>query len=159
MSSIHGQDFTWPSQTLPDDIAHLPYQQSVQPSHEFFDASIEKLVSLMQGRPSFRFARRTQLAGVAILSGLILAFGGWRILWQNQKITSQNSFLGRDLCSIEDEWQKGISLLAMAPGALGFEVSPQICPPLILNMEKVEVDILNYLNFRACCLKELICRL
>ncbi|HBO44389.1 MAG TPA: hypothetical protein DD670_10745 [Planctomycetaceae bacterium] len=59
--------FAWPAQPLPEGLKRLPYYQGVEPSHSLFNASIDKLVLLLQGRPRPRTWRWIAgLGGVAI---------------------------------------------------------------------------------------------
>jgi len=62
---VIARDFQWPSAPLPEDIQELLHCQALTPSHDYFDASMDRLESLLAGR---RPRRRV----LSVLIGLIL---------------------------------------------------------------------------------------
>jgi len=62
--------FEWPpsSSQLPDDLAVLPTFHGIAPSHEYFDASLDKLTTLLAGLP-----RHSRTCSYVIAAVLILA--------------------------------------------------------------------------------------
>jgi TIR domain len=54
---VKTRDFTWPSNPLPDELKDLPNLQAIEPSHDYFDASIDRLAKLLCGAPTTWFRR------------------------------------------------------------------------------------------------------
>jgi exo-beta-1,3-glucanase (GH17 family) len=63
--------FQWPSQSLPEDLSSLPTYNGIAPSHEYFEASIDKLSTLLVGKPKLRATRRKV---VYVTIGIAVAF-------------------------------------------------------------------------------------
>ena len=66
-----GFDWPTPSAPLPADLAALPTYNGVSPSHEYFEASLDKLAQLLTGLP-----RRSRTWSYAIAAALVLAVAG-----------------------------------------------------------------------------------
>jgi hypothetical protein len=59
--------FDWPSQPLPKDIRRLPDYNALTPSHEYFEASMDRLMNMLVGHP-----RRRVLRPLLITTGVVL---------------------------------------------------------------------------------------
>lgn len=103
--------FSWPTQPLPEDLQRLPYYQAVEPSHNFFDASMDKLVTLLSAR-SNSISPRVRKVSIAICSLLLLFMLTWHLSRRTGQTPDQNEVLGRELCFQRDSWQQGATLLA-----------------------------------------------
>jgi len=80
-------DFSWPSDSLPDDLAELPLFHGVSASHQYFPASIDHLMFLLKTVPSNKSILkhfRSTLFGLAIV--VTLSFLSW-FFWQNHAST------------------------------------------------------------------------
>jgi hypothetical protein len=80
--------FTWPSHPLPEGLKELPYYQGVEPSHNLFGASMDKLVSLLQGRRSL-FSRKYRPAFVVALAFTAI-LAAWFFGQQHGKSPEEN---------------------------------------------------------------------
>jgi hypothetical protein len=73
--------FKWPAERLPEDLMSLPSFNGIEPSHDFFDASMDKLRKLLVGHPK-RVSRMPlvivlTVSIMIIVAGLLLS-GLWR---------------------------------------------------------------------------------
>jgi len=85
--------FVWPSQPLPEDLKALPYHQGVEPSHNFFSASIDKLVTLLKGHPTSQSYLRKQLPiAAASIAGIVIIIG-WLALHRGDRALSVENSL------------------------------------------------------------------
>jgi hypothetical protein len=74
---VRARGFQWPSVPLPQNMSDLPNLQGVEPSHEYFSASIEKLTSLFVATPRSRFTRYVWagiISAIAIVAALGMAY-------------------------------------------------------------------------------------
>ncbi|NOZ20011.1 MAG: toll/interleukin-1 receptor domain-containing protein [Planctomycetes bacterium] len=62
---VMARGFEWPPKPLPKDIGGLPLFNALTPAHEIFDASMDKLASLLHARPR-KMAPKLLLCGAAI---------------------------------------------------------------------------------------------
>jgi hypothetical protein len=72
---VRARGFSFPSAPLPEEIKELPNFQGIEPSHEYFRASIDKLEGLLISRPRRR-VRRSIAGGIAVacvLTGVLAA--------------------------------------------------------------------------------------
>ena len=77
--------FAWPSQPLPDDLKRLPYYQGVEPSHDLFEASIDKLVRLLKARPALWASRPKQIPLAVSLLAIMAIFVAWLLFRQGEE--------------------------------------------------------------------------
>lgn len=74
---IH-KGFTWPAVgSLPKDIADLPTYNGVSPSHELFEASIDKLTKLLKSRPRGQRAKSVTSAlpiAAVVVAAIVAVF-------------------------------------------------------------------------------------
>ena len=68
------RDFEWPQAPLPDDMNALPFFQGVSASHEFFDASMDKLAALLIAKPQ-RGPRKALWSRILIAAAVVAAVG------------------------------------------------------------------------------------
>ena len=76
---VMARGFEWPPATkpLPDDVAALPMFNGVPPSHEYFDASLDKLATLLIGQPRRSRTQFYVIAAVLVCSvflGVVVSF-------------------------------------------------------------------------------------
>ncbi len=73
-------NFEWPKDPLTEDIAALRNYQGLTPSHEYFDASMNRLASLLHSKP-----RRTANRVLAAAAAAVLMAGIAASLWVGLK--------------------------------------------------------------------------
>lgn len=143
--TVRTRGFHWPEQPLPNDIADLRYFQGIEPSHNLFSASVDKLVLLLKSRPSLRASRRFR-AALALTCGVALVALAATYFRRPQSARETNLppaapaprdsqtapattrpapasqpanlAFARDLCFNHDQWTSGAALLAQCPGVL-----------------------------------------
>jgi len=108
--------FVWPAEPLPEELHQLPYFQGIEPSHALFGASVEKLVSLLKARPAFWASRRARIVAATSVVGCLI-FAVIFAVWLHQPSLAQASS-AKYLCFSQDDWKKGVPLLAGQPGVL-----------------------------------------
>lgn len=89
------QDFSWSIAELPEELSVLPRLQNVQVSHDFFDASMNKLVDMLVSKP-VNLSRRSWVRKVIILIaavmtvvGLFSGLAGWRVMRNRVDVAQQ----------------------------------------------------------------------
>ncbi|MBI3879735.1 MAG: toll/interleukin-1 receptor domain-containing protein [Verrucomicrobia bacterium] len=111
--------FAWPTEPLPEDIQQLPYFQGVEPSHALFGASVDKLATLLKARTSFWRSRHAGLLAAVAAAGcmaVVAALAVW--FYRPSQPEGSEAVRGKYLCFAQDDWRKGVPLLAEQPGVL-----------------------------------------
>jgi hypothetical protein len=127
---VMASGFSFPSTPLPGDLSELPNHQGIEPSHNYFRASMDKLASLLVGSPRPR-VRRIAVMG-ALLAAIVFAC---LLLWIG-------AFRERSKSVAEPVSTNWISL-AQFSNTLGIVLRREIADSLILPSSPLKSSILS----------------
>lgn len=80
---VRTRNFSWPAR-LPEELKNLPYFQGIEPSHELFNASMDKLVELLHTKPKRTFDAKTIAVAAAAVALVLLGIVAWRLVPERQ---------------------------------------------------------------------------
>jgi len=126
--------FSWPSATLPEDIEKLRFQQGVEPSPVYFEASMDRLAKMLAGRPPPHSKWWVLMVGVLVVAG---ALAGVYVMptWFSSKPSTTSS--------TTDKLQTGNAVLPPSSDAItsGSSQSPKKSAPLVDGLQQADAAL------------------
>jgi len=132
--------FQWPTDPLPPDIAPLRECNGIEPSHDYFEASIDRLVGLLSGRPLWRKRLSRYALAVSVLLCLAVFFTLMQKNWQKQPEPG-SSWTHDQYVGVRIPGKTMGTLLADEPYDLKLEL--ENCTSMAMYIDKVVVEKFN----------------